>query len=528
MIALAIWRLEDAKTKDASAEINSCHFMAGNHFFFAVLGMICSLPWPRKKVEEEGKGATIAQPAQASEAKPAEVTTGKAIENGAAVEQAIDIEPPKPPKKRNTVYLTNLKTFLTVIVVVFHVSGYWSKAGYNLLFLGELPWGKGPDFFKTNAVADEGGVALRAYLTIAVFFEWMTQSYFMSAFFMISAFFCPKSYNRKGFKSYIVDKLVRLGGPYLLYCFILGPVNEAIVTAHVSHVNGQKQEFEWVFQKGVTWFILWLLNLSVVYGLYELVKQRLFPKLKFTIPMPHPLILTPCFGVVCGYIMWASCKVWRVHQQGYAEFGGMALWEYGMGTHITFFVFGIFAGCNNWLPKLEEMKMWVAWVLRLYTLAFIAYFFCAYSDLTIPLRLKIERGHQSETWTNLETQFAVSMTFVWIQLFYQYFNKSPQSKIARNAGVAAYGVYITHVPLIMWYAIIYVEILRASGVEVRFSDKHFQMFYQVDEGSYLGGYRLVQGGYVWAGYLSMNIFVNLISWPGSFYMRKLPILNRML
>ena len=63
-------------------------------------------------------------------------------------------------------YLTNLKTFLTFMVIVFHAVGYFNRSGYNLAFLGELPWGK--SFFPdVNKILDEAG-SYRAYLVLGI------------------------------------------------------------------------------------------------------------------------------------------------------------------------------------------------------------------------------------------------------------------------------------------------------------------------------------------------------------------------
>ena len=46
----------------------------------------------------------------------------------------------------------------------------------------------------------------------------------MAAFYLISGYFCPKSLDRKGFRKFVLDKLVRLGGPFILFSMFLGPL----------------------------------------------------------------------------------------------------------------------------------------------------------------------------------------------------------------------------------------------------------------------------------------------------------------
>lgn len=45
----------------------------------------------------------------------------------------------------------------------------------------------------------------------------------MAAFFFISGCFCPASLDRKGFRDFVLSKILRLGGPFFLYSMALGP-----------------------------------------------------------------------------------------------------------------------------------------------------------------------------------------------------------------------------------------------------------------------------------------------------------------
>jgi hypothetical protein len=52
----------------------------------------------------------------------------------------------------------------------------------------------------------------------------MNQAFFMGCFFLLAGFFTPGSYDRKGGRSFLADRLLRLGVPLLIYEFVLGPL----------------------------------------------------------------------------------------------------------------------------------------------------------------------------------------------------------------------------------------------------------------------------------------------------------------
>ena len=63
------------------------------------------------------------------------------------------------------------------------------------------------------------------YMSIPL--TWLTltiQSFSMGLFFLISGYFTPGSYDRKGPKQFLKDKLLRLGIPILCYDFVIGPL----------------------------------------------------------------------------------------------------------------------------------------------------------------------------------------------------------------------------------------------------------------------------------------------------------------
>lgn len=104
--------------------------------------------------------------------------------------------------KTRLLYLDNIKIFLIFLVILHHVGqGYGPSGGWWFYMTSEpkkLDWmGR---FFCVNA------------------------SFFMGLFFMISGYFFASSFDKKGFKKYTMDKIIRYGIPLVFAYWILMPL----------------------------------------------------------------------------------------------------------------------------------------------------------------------------------------------------------------------------------------------------------------------------------------------------------------
>ena len=122
--------------------------------------------------------------------------------------------------------------------------------------------------------------------------------------------------------------------------------------------------------------------------------------------------------------------------------------------------------------------------------------------------------------------YATVITLAMIQLFHQFFNATPQSKVAQGAGQAAYMVYVIHLPIMMTAVIAMVEILKAAGLDLQIipMGEPIVAFFPLDAS---GNLALLPDGLLWAGFFFTLIVTNIVVWPLGFYMRRLPVLNKM-
>ena len=469
----------------------SAYFNATNFILLGLLGLGC-LYWPRREEDDDDKSpAGAEQVVVVVDSTPA--ADGKSTSDSA--KDAPTEAPTEAPPKRQVIYLSNLKTFLTFIVVTHHVVCFFSNACADGLQTYSLDMGKLVTFQDQD---------FRSFAFPGLMFTTMNQFYFMAPFYLISAYFCPRSLDRKGFRKFVVDKLVRLGGAWLLWTMLLAPLMQLMVNAYAGQPLG------WAYDQGPTWFVLWLLNFSVVYAAIA----QFIPTVKMS--MPHPFILLVIGMALSGVYYGIS---YLVIPRGVNFFGNMNGWNNGIAMYIPWFIAGIVGSRNDWLKSVEEMSTWVVWSLRFIVVGFWTIIFMVF----VQALFSIPGSHLDTPFllSFLPPVYAMPMTLVVLQLFHQYFNASPQSKLMRNAGSAAYLVYVIQFWPMNLVMMTFVEILKAAGTPIIFINGHNFITTDAEgNGTYLSE------GAIWGGFFFVLVLTQLILWPLSFYLRKLPVMNK--
>ena len=99
------------------------------------------------------------------------------------------------------------------------------------------------------------------------------------SFFLLSSYFTPGSYDRKGFGPYLADRLKRLGIPLLFYHAVINPLLDYAYRVHAGYRGPFRQflsaylaELDSVGQ-GPVWFVGALLVFSVLYALWRLLAK---------------------------------------------------------------------------------------------------------------------------------------------------------------------------------------------------------------------------------------------------------------
>ena len=144
-------------------------------------------------------------------------------------------------------YINNLRILLITLIVMLHIA---------ITYGAEGSW-----YYYEHT----GDVLSAVLLTL---FTAVVQSFVLGLFFMISAYFTPGSYSRKGARTYLKGRLTRLGIPLAIYFFGINPL---IVYTLYVRAMGDSVPLQNFFGTGPLWFVQVLLIFCFGYTLWMTV-----------------------------------------------------------------------------------------------------------------------------------------------------------------------------------------------------------------------------------------------------------------
>jgi len=232
-------------------------------------------------------------------------------------------------------YVDRIRTVLTAVVVVFHAAITYGASG-------------GWFYHEVKPSASPVSLALTLFVTT-------NQAYFMGFFFLLAGYFTPPSLERKGYRRFIVDRLVRLGLPLVAFVLLLGPLTVGMVTAAEGHGFWAGPRYLWLHHRlinGPLWFAEALILMSVAYCGWRALAGA---SLKKTDRAPRPLP---------GYPWWLASAV----GVGAAAFGIRQIVPVGhdviglqlgyFSSYIFLFALGVAAWRYEWLRQLSWHNAW--------------------------------------------------------------------------------------------------------------------------------------------------------------------------
>ncbi|TDD19754.1 acyltransferase [Nonomuraea diastatica] len=175
----------------------------------------------------------------------------------------------------------NLRVVLTVLVVAHHAA---------------ITYGNIPLWFYTEPAKDPSGVLLDLLVSV-------NQAFFMGFFFLISGFFTPRSYDRKGGRAFMRDRLVRLGVPLLVFLFLLRPLVNFPGYAEWAAPAGMPywQYYIGSWDPGPMWFAEVLIVFALVYVLW---RSRRRPLDQRSVPLTFGWIALFVLGLAVATFLW--------------------------------------------------------------------------------------------------------------------------------------------------------------------------------------------------------------------------------
>ena len=337
----------------------------------------------------------------------------------------------REPKAIRLIFLDNLKILFAILVVFQHTRIIYGMAG-SWYYIESPPL----DIFSF----------IIFYIVTA--FGGMFQSSLLGLFFLMGGYFTPKSYDRKGACSFWKERLLRLGGPLLLYICIINPI--IIFSLYSVGLYAYPLPIGilgFLTYPGPMWFLEVLLIFTVGYTLCrQLTKSRMIqnriPK-EFSIPKYRYLLLFAiCLGVITFFVRILS----PIDQFPYGIPVANIL------QYVLMFGVGIIAFRHNWFQKMTKhhVKIW-AITIAVTILLFSAYvFFILGGDTDFSIFLG---GYTIPAllFALLDNILCMGMIFVLIKVFYAKFNK--QGKILRNLAPSAFNIYVIHAPILILVAL---------------------------------------------------------------------------
>lgn len=317
-------------------------------------------------------------------------------------------------------YVDNLRTALTALVVIHH-----SAIGYSNV----------PGWYYTKAPTDSSATLLDVLLVV-------DQAFFMGAFFLISAFFVPGSYDRKGAGRFLADRLVRLGVPLVLWLLVLLPLATAgrYVEARDAAVQQGAELPYWQFylhsfDPGPMWFVEVLLVFSALYVLWRRLAGA-----------PGPALSTgraPGAAAIVGFTVGLALVtyLWRIAVPMGVSVLGLPTPGY-LPQYAALFVVGLIAARRGWPAALPRAAGRVGFAVAAVAAAALV--------LVLVTAREAALGHgtsASLVMAICEQAFAVGIILGLLVLFRERLDR--QGRRRRFLSAHAYTVYVIHPPVLV-------------------------------------------------------------------------------
>ena len=328
--------------------------------------------------------------------------------------------------KPRFVFIDNVRIFVISLVVLHHLSiTYGAPGGWYY---------------------SEGQPGQFASILLTLFVA-TNQAFFMGLLFFISAYFTPGSYNRKGARGFLFDRLKRLGIPLFLFFFILSPLTNYF--AAIARGNNDVSIVEFVkayggFGFGPLWFVEALIYFALIYFVYRALFRTESTKITQVKKIPNNLFIlgfASLIGLGTFVIrLWLPVG-WSIEPLN-LQFPHFL-------QYIVMLVLGVAAYKYRWLESLNyessRSLLLFSQVMIFVLFPAIFYFGGASSGNIEPF---IGGWHwQCFCYTMWEQLTGFALIVGVLGIFKEKFNK--EYRFTNNLSGSSYGVYVFHAPLVV-------------------------------------------------------------------------------
>ena len=330
-------------------------------------------------------------------------------------------------------FIDNLRILLITLVIMVHLS---------VTYGGEGSW-----YYKEGRADEISAIVLTVHNAVI-------QSFFMGFLFMISGYFTPGSYDRKGPRLFIKDRLLRLGVPILCYDFVVGPlIVRPMIHFSIHQYSGSYIDFligyylSFHVGTGPLWFSEALLIFAGCYILWRRLSKAPLQAIQTESRIGKMTIIT--FALVLGVVSFVV-RIWL--PIGWA-FGPLNLQFPFFPQYIGLFIIGIIAYRRNWMVRIPDAmgKFWLG-VAIIFVIILFPVLFVLGGAPSGNISTFLGGLHwQCFAYALWEQFTGVAIIITLLFLSRKFFNR--QARVGKAMSASAYTAYIIHAPVIILVAI---------------------------------------------------------------------------
>jgi fucose 4-O-acetylase-like acetyltransferase len=331
-------------------------------------------------------------------------------------------------------FIDNLRILLITLVMMIHLSITYGGVG---------------GWYYRDGQADTLSSILLTWHNAVV------QSFSMGLFFMIAGYFTPGSYNHKGPRKFLKDRLLRLGIPMLCYDFIIGPLMAyPLMQVGALEFDGSYRQFLAMYYgtfhigTGPLWFVEALLILAICYALWRAFVKAPSPAGQDETGLPGNLKIAAFILALAGVTF--AVRIWLPVGWGFEPLNFQFPF---FPQYICMYIVGIVAYRRNWLARIPDAmgRLWLCLAVVMVVIVFPALF-----TLGGAIKGNIAPFVGGLHWQCFgyalwEQLTGVALIIALPALFRKRLNR--QGKLTRAMAGSAYTAYIIHAPVVVLLAI---------------------------------------------------------------------------
>jgi glucans biosynthesis protein C len=329
-------------------------------------------------------------------------------------------------------FVDNVRVFLTIVVILHHLMITYAGTG---------------DWYYREGREDLVSGALGGWFCAT------NQAYFEGLFLLISAYFVPGSYDRKGAGRFLKDRLIRLGIPLVLYGWVINPLfvweffYRDTGLSFWRYFPGQYSRTSALIGHGPLWFVEVLLLFSLVYVAWRLATRSrpVQPVVEAPFPTNGAIALFALLLGIAGFVVRLAFPM-----DGYT-FGPLNLQFGFFAQYVALFVLGLIAYRRNWLVGLPDKtgRLWLRIAIALIILWVPLMLLSGAVDGDVSF--KGGANWQAGLHALWESLMCLSMCIGLIYAFRRHLNQ--RGKVAGFLVPNAYTAYLIHAPVIAYLAL---------------------------------------------------------------------------